>query len=45
MHLYQIEIRKGGEYKIVEVEARNRNQAASKVSKDGWEVMWVNMIG
>lgn len=45
MHLYRIEIRRGDETKIVDIEAKNRTQAASIARKGGWEVCWVNMIG
>lgn len=46
MHLYRMEVRRGTETSIIEIEARNRTQAAAKARKAGWEeVCWVNMIG
>ncbi len=46
MHLYSMEVRKGDHRKIIYIEARNRDQAALKAIKQGWnEVCWVNMIG
>lgn len=46
MHLYRMEVRRGEHREVIEIEARNRTQAAAKARKEGWEeVCWVNMVG
>lgn len=46
-HLYAVEVTTDGgtTRKTIDVEATNRDQAARKMAKDGFEVCSVNMIG
>lgn len=45
IHLYTIDARKGMFSGTVDVEARNRDQAARIAMRHGFEVLSVNMVG
>jgi hypothetical protein len=44
-HLYAVRVQKYDMEITIDVHAKNRNQAAAKMKRCGWEVCWVNMIG